>query len=146
MMAELSTANYQALADFRFQIRRFLHFSDQQARDAGIEPQQHQLLLALAGIAPGNEPTVGYLAERLLLKHHSAGELVDRLERLGFIQRAPNPRDRRAVLVALTENGAKVLEQLSSTHREELDRNGPKLAEALRRIMPRHRSGSESAA
>jgi DNA-binding MarR family transcriptional regulator len=146
MVSELTKQNYAALAEFRFQIRHFLHFSELRARGAGIEPQQYQLLLALAGMAEDAEPTVGYLAERLLVKHHSAVELVDRLERLGFVQRATNPKDRRGVLVSLTEAGAQVLDELSTSHREELDRTGPKLAEALRRIMRRSRTGGESAA
>jgi|SRR5579871_936039 len=144
-MPDLSRENYLELAEFRFQIRRFLHFSEQQAGAAGIEPQQHQLLLALAGLPQGAQPTVGYLADRLLVRHHSAVELVDRLERLGLVRRETNPKDRRGVLVSLTAGGERILEGLSASHHEELERTGPELAAALRRIMRRTRVGSESA-
>src|SRR5881409_2559150 len=89
------SADYQALAEFRYQIRRFLRFSEQMARAAGIEPQQHQLLLAVKGLPEGRRAIIGELADRLQLQHHSVVELVDRLEERGFVQRNRDEGDQR---------------------------------------------------
>jgi len=86
-------ADYQALAEFRYQIRRFIRFSEQIARTAGIEPQQHQLLLAVKGLPPDKKATIGELAERLQLQHHSTVELVDRLSEGGFVERQRDGED-----------------------------------------------------
>src|SRR5712692_2945540 len=94
----LRLADYEALAELRYQIRRFLHFSEQAARAAGLEPHQHQLLLALKGLpAPGEPASIGWLAERLQIQHHSAVELVDRLAERGLASRSRAPSDRRQV-------------------------------------------------
>lgn len=127
-------SEYQKLEEFRFQIRRFLGFSEAAARDAGIEPQQHQALLALKGMPEGSPPTIGRLAERLLLKHHSAVGLVDRLQTLGLVDREPSANDARQVLVQLTARGERILHKLSIAHRMELEETGPELAAALRAI------------
>ena len=132
--ADLELAEYQKLEEFRYQIRRFLHFSEQAARDAGIEPQQHQALLALKGMPPEHLPTIGHLADRLLLKHHSAVGLVDRLQSLGLVNRHSNPNDARQVLLKLTRKGERILHGLSLAHRQELEESAPKLAGALRAI------------
>ena len=132
--ADLEQAEYRQLEEFRFQIRRFLNFSEIAARSAGLEPQQHQALLALKGMPEDWLPTIGHLAERLLLKHHSAVGLVDRLQALGLVTRVTHPDDARLVLVHLTPNGERILHRLSITHRSELDDAGPKLAGALRAI------------
>jgi len=133
--ARLSVPDYRALADFRYQLRRFLRFSDQAARDAGLEPQQHQLLLAVKGIPDGVEATVGTLAERLQVRHHSAVELVDRMEERGLVRRMRGAADRRQVLVSLTARGEALLGRLSTAHRAEVRSIGPRLLRALGSII-----------
>lgn len=124
--------DYQALAGFRYEIRRFLNFSESAARDAGIEPQQHQALLAIKGLPPGSVATVGTLAERLQIRHHSAVELSHRLEANGLVERTRSRSDARQVLLRLTRRGERLLESLSLSHRDELRTAGPRLVEALR--------------
>jgi DNA-binding MarR family transcriptional regulator len=131
---DLSLDEYRAFAEFRYQIRRFLHFSEQEARRYGIEPQQHQLLLAIKGLPPETEATIGELAERFQLKHHSMVELVDRLEKHGYVTRTTGAGDRRQVIVHLTRAGARILRQLSLAHHAELDTAGPALSAALRAL------------
>src|SRR5271169_3462761 len=118
----LTAADYRDLAEFRYQIRRFLHFSEQAARRAGLEPAQHQLLLAVKGHA--GEPTVGDLAERLQLRHHSVVGLIDRLAESGLVRRNRAGGDRRQVRVRLTPKGDAVLRKLSLDHRAELGAAG----------------------
>ena len=131
------------MAEFRYQIRRFLHFSEKAARAAGIEPQQHQLLLAIKGaMESGEEPSVGFLADRLQLQHHSTGELVDRLVERGLVTRSRASEDRRQVLVHLTARGEAELERLSACHLTELRTNGPALVSALEAVIRRN-SGKE---
>ena len=133
----LTTADYQALAEFRYLIRRFLHFSEQAARAAGLEPAQHQLLLAVKAHAGG--PTVGELAERLQIRHHSVVGLVDRLAEAGMVVRARANRDRRQVRVRLTRTGSAVLRKLTIEHHAELGSAGHALAAALQSILARNR-------
>jgi DNA-binding MarR family transcriptional regulator len=135
MGRSLTTADYQALAELRHQIRRFLHFSEQAARRAGLEPRQHQLMLSLKGLPPTVRPSIGELAQRLLIEHHSAVELVNRLAIGGYVQRDRDGKDRRAVLVSLTRKGEKILRDLSLDHRAELRVQGPALTTALRRTI-----------
>jgi DNA-binding MarR family transcriptional regulator len=145
-MKDLSLVGYRALAEFRFQIRRFLHFSEEQVRSLGLEPQQHQLLLAIKGLPDGARATIGELAGRLQLKHHSVVELVNRLERRQVVVRVASPRDGRQVIVRLTASGSNVLRQLSLAHHEELEQAGPALAQALRSLMrPSRRRGKRAA-
>jgi len=132
---DLKTATYQALAEFRYQIRRFVRFSEEAARKAGLEPQHHQLMLALKGIPAGEEPRIGYLAERLQIRHHSAVELVDRLARKGLIQRTRSERDRREVHVKLTLRGDRILRNLTLHTRAELRSAAPGLVAALEKVM-----------
>lgn len=134
-MRDLSLAGYRALAEFRFQIRRFLRFSEEQVREHGLEPQQHQLLLAIRGLPAGARATIGELAGRLQLRHHSVVELVDRMETRGYVARCEGREDRRQVLVRLTPAGANVLRKLSLAHHEELEAAGPALALAVRALM-----------
>jgi DNA-binding MarR family transcriptional regulator len=124
-------SDYRQLADFRFAIRSFLEFSEQAARSAGITPQQHQALLAIRGV---NEPvgaSVGMIAERLRVRHHSAVELVNRLAAARLVIRKEDPQDGRRVLVALTSKAEKILQSLSATHVEELRRLKPALKSVL---------------
>jgi len=123
--AKLAAADYRNLAEFRFLLRRFLVFSEDAARAAGLAPQQHQALLAIKGF--GGAPTIGDLAEQLVIKHHSAVGLVDRLVKAGYLKRAQDRSDRRRVTLALTASGEKLLADLSSTHRDELRMLTPSL-------------------
>jgi DNA-binding MarR family transcriptional regulator len=132
-----SNIDYHALADFRFEIRRFLHSSERIVRAAGLEPQQHQALLAIKGLPAHRVATVGVLAERLLVQHHSAVELVNRLETKGLLRRARGADDRRSVLLALTRRGEKLLKQLALTHRAELKTARSKLLQALTKVVVR---------
>ncbi len=137
MRAHLSTSEFQALAEFRYQIRRFLRFSEDQARASGIEPQQHQLLLAIKGLPDGAKPTIGELAARMLIRHHSAVELVNRLADHGAVERVPAEKDHREVLVRLTPKGEKLLHSLSVAHHEELRGAGPELMKTLSKVLGR---------
>ena len=127
--------DHRALAEFRYQIRRFLAFSERAASEAGIEPQQHQLLLALTGLPDGVAPTIGELAERLQIRHHSTVELVSRLSQRDLVRRVKNPADRRQVFVEMTDDGQEIMARLSAVHLEELHRVGPELARALSAIV-----------
>ncbi len=126
---------YRALAEFRFQIRRFVRFSEQAAHAAGLEPQQHQLMLALKGFPAGRSATIRDLAERLQLQHHSTVELIGRSARQGLVERSRGTTDRRQVFVALTPHGEALLRDLSLHHRRELRSAGPALVRALRALI-----------
>jgi DNA-binding MarR family transcriptional regulator len=131
---QLAHADYEALAAFRHALRRFLNFSGLAARSAGVSPQQHQALLAIKGF-PGRRPaSVGELAARMELRHHSAVGLVDRLVRRLLVRRVPDPVDRRCVRLHLTRRGDALLRRLSAAHREELRRIGPGLRRILNRL------------
>jgi DNA-binding MarR family transcriptional regulator len=132
---DLSRDQYRELAEFRRQIRRFLHFSELTAREHGLEPQQHQLLLAVHGLPEDVSPTIREIAARLFIQHHSAVELVNRLERTGAIARHTNPDDKREVLIRLTPAGRATLRKLALAHRTELERTGPELAATLQSIL-----------
>jgi DNA-binding MarR family transcriptional regulator len=113
-----------------------LAFSERASHGAGLEPQQHQLLLALRGFAaPGRRPTIGDIAEWLLIQHHSAVELVDRAVARGLVSRHHDPTDRRRVLVELTPEGESFLAHLSIQHREELESTAPALLTALHAVL-----------
>jgi DNA-binding MarR family transcriptional regulator len=127
--------DYQALAELRFHIRRFLRFSEQVARSAEIEPQQYQLLLAIKGLPAGIKPTIGELAERLQLQHNSTVELADRLVDRRLIERQRDPHDQRYVILILTAEGEALLQQLAFYHRAELQTVGPALLRALEAIL-----------
>jgi DNA-binding MarR family transcriptional regulator len=133
---QLTGADYQLLAGFRYHIRRFLHFSEQAARDAGIEPQQHQVLLALRG-QPESRAVIGALAEYLQIQHNTAVELIDRVEAHGLVRRKRAAEDRRQVVVEITFRGKAKLEKLSQSHLEELRRTGPDLVDALHALIRR---------
>lgn len=129
------TVDYQALAAFRYQVRRFLRFSEEAARAVGIEPQQHQMLLAIKGLPDDTVASVGEIANRLQIQHHSAVELVDRLEQQGLVQRKRSTEDRRQVLLTLTARGERVLRELSLHHQRELQALGPELLGSLKKLL-----------
>jgi DNA-binding MarR family transcriptional regulator len=127
MDADLTDEQYARLLDFRTGIRRFLRWSEQQAADVGLTPAQHQLLLAVRGHDDPRGPTVGEVADHLLLRHHSAVGLVDRAESAGLITRRADHDDQRVVRIRLTPLGARRLRQLSELHLAELGRLAPRL-------------------
>lgn len=131
MERAVSAADYRALAEFRYQIRRFLNVSDQAARAAGLEPQQYLLLLALRGLPEGRHATILTLAERLQLRHHSAVGLIDRLEKRELVRRVRGKEDRRQVLLSLTARGEQILGKLARKRLAELRFSGPELVRAL---------------
>lgn len=133
--AQFTIRELQDLAEFRYQIRLFLRFSEDQAHAAGIEPQQHQLLLAVKGLPDGVKPTIGELATRMLIRHHSTVELVNRLTEHGLVERVAAETDHREVLVRLTSKGESVLHRLSFAHHEELQAKGPELMKTLSGIL-----------
>jgi len=132
---DVSLVAYRRLAEFRHQIRQFLHVSEQAARTNGIEPQQHQLMLAIKGLPDGARPTVTTLAQRLCLKHHSAVELVNRLVERGAAVRRQSQEDRREVLVDLTPLGEEILEKLKDLHMQEIQTRSAELCKALQVIV-----------
>jgi DNA-binding MarR family transcriptional regulator len=134
--------DYRSLADFRYEIRRFLNFSERAAREAGIEPHQHQALLAIKGLPIGQKATVSALAERLQVKHHTAVELVNRLQTKNLIWRTRNGPDRREVMLALTNRGERVLTALTRLHRAELRSAGPVLLRTLNAALMQGRPRS----
>jgi DNA-binding MarR family transcriptional regulator len=128
---EQEKVDYAALAEFRFAIRKFLAFSEGAAMQVGLSPQQHQALLTIKGLAGDDGIAVGALAERLLIRRHSAVELVDRLERAGLARRGSDPEDGRRVLVSLTPAGEQRLSALSGSHLDELRALAPALVTIL---------------
>ncbi len=131
---ELTLRDYQLLAQFRYLLVRFLAFSEQAAHSEGLAPRQHQALLAIKGYPGGGRVTIGDLAERLGVRHHSAVGLVDRLVASGHLARQVDEDDRRRAIVSLTERGEGVLTALSAVHRQELRRIAPLLEPLLRQI------------
>ena len=127
--------NYKALAEFRYQIRRFLRFSEETARAGGLEPQQYQLMLALKGLPGDVRGRIGEIAERLQIQHHSTVELVDRLVRRGLIKRRRSGSDRREVFLEFTPRGDKLLQEMALRHRAELRELAPDLVAALKRVV-----------
>jgi DNA-binding MarR family transcriptional regulator len=119
----LTPEQYRALAAFRYQLRRFLAFSSSEAQAAGFAPQQYQAMLAIKGHAGARPITIGELAEQLLVRQHTAAELVNRMEAAGLVRRAPAPGDARRVAVILTPQGEEALKGLAATHLRELTQN-----------------------
>jgi DNA-binding MarR family transcriptional regulator len=142
MPSRITYAEYQALAELRHRIRRFLQEGDEAARRAGLEPQQYLLLLAVRGLPNGKEATIRTLAERLSLRHHSTVELLDRMEAHGYVKRTRNREDRRQVLVSLQPRGEKLLESVVRQRIIELRSNGRELVDAISALLearPPHR-------
>jgi DNA-binding MarR family transcriptional regulator len=126
----------QALAEFRHRLRLFLHFSEAATEKLGLQPQQHQLLLQIAGAHDGAAVTVSYVAERLGLRHNSTVELCNRCEEAGLLVRRHDDADRRCVLLEVSPQGQEMLESLSIDHARELNELGPQLVRALARLKP----------
>jgi DNA-binding MarR family transcriptional regulator len=124
----------RTLAEFRFELRRFLLFSECAALEAGLQPQQHQLLLQLAGAPENTVVTIAYAAERLGLKHNSTVELVDRSEREGLVERKADIDDKRRAILRITRKGRSVLGRLAGDHAKELNELAPRLTRALKHI------------
>jgi DNA-binding MarR family transcriptional regulator len=139
-MKKLMLSDYQALAEFRYQIRRFLHFSEQALKQAGLERGQYQLMLAVKGMPTGVRPRIRELANRMQIRHHSAVELINRLESRGWVERQRAQDDRREVLLALTPKGERILAELALHHRDELRTAGPALVAAPRRVLREERA------
>jgi DNA-binding MarR family transcriptional regulator len=134
--ADAQAVDYKALAQFRFQLRRFLSFSETAARDAGLTPQQHQALLAIKGFSSAEPLSVGELAEFLLVRHHTAVELVDRMTRLRLLERIADEDDSRRILVKLTKKGEQKLRMLSKIHLQELQTASVALTKILQSFRP----------
>jgi DNA-binding MarR family transcriptional regulator len=128
---DVRASDYRALSEFRYQIRRYLAFSDAAAGAEGLPSRQYQLLLSLKGLPEEVEPTIRNLAERLDVRHHSAVELVDRLEKRGFVKRERSQVHRSFVFVRITKEGEKVLKKLVASRKEDLRTAGPILVKAL---------------
>jgi len=132
---EITSDEYRALAELRYRIRHFLREGDVVAQAAGLEPQQYLLLLAIRGLPAGQEATIRTLADRLALKHHSAVELIDRLETRGYVRRARGRDDRRRVLVSLQPRGERILEQVARHRIDELRSTGQALVRAIDQLL-----------
>ena len=135
MSSDLQDGDYQALAAFRYELRRFLAFSENLARQEGLEPQQQQLLLAIKGLPGDQTATIRALAARLQLRHHSVVELVDRLAAQDLVARARSQKDRRQVVVTLTADGERRLEPLVERTLRAIGDTGPELLRALEEVM-----------
>ena len=131
MSSLTSTTEYQALAQFRFLIRRYIIKSENAARSVGLEPQQYVALLALRGLPAHQEATIRTLAERLKIRHHSAVQLVNRIQKRGLCRRKRSKRDRRHVIVHITRRGEKLLNRLVQHRIADLRVSAPELARAL---------------
>lgn len=133
---ELAVHDYEILAEFRYLLMRFAAFSEQAAHAAGLAPRQHQALLAIKGFPGGGEATIGDLAQRLGIRHHSTVGLVDRLVSRGYLVRRADQQDRRRTLLTLTASGEQALSGLAAAHRQELRRVAPLLKALLGRLGP----------
>jgi DNA-binding MarR family transcriptional regulator len=137
MGLDITSAEYRALAELRYRIRHFLREGDAKARAVGLEPQQYLMLLAIRGLPEGREATIQTLAERLALKHHSAVELVDRMETNGYVRRTRSRDDRRRVFVTLSPRGERLLEQVAQNRISELRTSGEVLVGAIEALLER---------
>ena len=135
MAEKITESEYQALSELRHLIRKFVQEGDVTAKQAGLEPQQYLLLLAIRGLPGGQEATISTLANRLSLRHHSTVELIDRMEAHGYVKRVRGKEDRRQVLVSLQVRGAKLLEQVVEQRIIELRANGRALVGAISALL-----------
>jgi DNA-binding MarR family transcriptional regulator len=141
--APLTRAQMRRLAEFRFQLRKFLHFSSLAAGAVGLRAQQYQLLQCVWGMPEELDPTIANVAARMLLKHNSAVELVDRTIEQGLLRRCPDPTDHRRILLRMTTHGEQLLASLAAWHVRELEETGPELIRALRRVLMTPQSQGE---
>ena len=135
--AKRTAVDYETLARFRHELRRFLAFSEFEANRSGLTAQQHQALLVIRGFSGPEGMSIGDLAQYLLIRHHTAVELVDRMTRLKIIGRSADPADARRVLVQLTREGERRLQRLSKTHLGELRAIGATLTKMLKLFRQR---------
>ena len=145
MRRKVRDFEYAALAELRYRIRRFVQGSDQAALSAGIEPQQYQMLLVIRGLSSQDESSIGHLAERMLLRHHSAVGLIDRLESQGFVRRIRSRTDLRRVRVNLLPRGKRVLEAIVRQRLDELRDSGHAFVSAIAAILDESVSAEGSA-
>jgi DNA-binding MarR family transcriptional regulator len=131
---EDSDSLLRTLAEFRYELRKFLRFSENAALKEGLHPQQHQLLLQVAGASEGTVVTIAYAADRLGLRHNSVVELVDRSEREGLLVRIADEADKRRAILRTTRKGITVLARLSGVHALELNEQALQLVHALEQI------------
>ena len=135
MPSRLVETDYRSLAEFRYRIRVFLAESEETARAAGLEPEQFQFLLAVRGMPQGSTATIQHLAQRLLVKHNTAVERIDRLARMGLLRRTHSHADQRVVFVELSARGKRMVEKLSRQRMRELRRSGPELIATLTKVI-----------
>ena len=133
--ATIDRLRLDRLAEFRYQLRKFLSFSETEAERFGIATQQYQLMQVIGALPPGESASISFLAERMILRHNSMVELVDRAERAGLVKRVSDERDLRRSLVELTSHGGNLLTRLVAAHLEELAGSlGEKMLVALREV------------
>lgn len=132
------------LAEFRYRLRRFLGFSEVAAEEAGISAQQYQLLQVVATIPEDRGCSISYIAERMLLRHNSAVELVDRAVRSGLVRRVADEADHRRSLVELTDRGTRLLVLLAEAHLKEMEEEGPELLRALQQLVGNRQAGKRN--
>ena len=140
MAEKITSGEYRALAELRYRIRQFLRAGDATAHEQGLEPQQYQMLLAIRGLEDSELATIGTLAEKLAIKHHSAVELIDRLEKHGYVKRLRHKNDRRQVQVLLVPRGAKALASVAERRISELRASGAALVHTIETILDRGRN------
>jgi DNA-binding MarR family transcriptional regulator len=138
--AILTQAEYETLAEFRYQLARFLRRRRDAARAEGLQPQQYELLLAVSGLAKPKQPTIKEVAAQLCLEHHTVVELADRLVRQKLLVRRPSQTDKRVVLLELTSSGRATLGRIVRFSFSQLHDEGPALIQSLRRILKKRRS------
>lgn len=131
----LSSEQYRRLAEFRYQMRRFLHFSQEAAAGAGLHTKQYQMLQVIAGMPDGMAPTIAAVASRMCLRHNSAVELVNRTIEANLIRKVADPVDHRRLLLQITPSGQRILASLMEYHMRELEELGPELIRALKRVL-----------
>jgi DNA-binding MarR family transcriptional regulator len=135
----ISPAEYQALAEFRYQLAAFLRRRRNAAQEAGIEPQQYELLLAVKGLAPDKKPTIKQIAEQLRLQHHSTVELTTRLVKRGLVRRERSKEDRRSVLLSVTREGQRAMDEVVQYSLDQLREEAPGLLKTLARLLKKSR-------
>jgi DNA-binding MarR family transcriptional regulator len=135
----LTEAEYMALAEFRFQLRRFMRHMEEEVRQLQVNPQQYQLVLAIKGLPKGEVSSISCLAERMQLNHNSMVELVDRCEENGLVRRIRSGSDRRQVTLSITSDGDGLLKKLGSAARNELRSIGGQLVDSVLKVAGNHR-------